>query len=334
MVKKRHGIAAVVTLGVLALTACSSGSGGTGGDSAKAAGGDTGDYKPKGNVTMIVPFAAGGGSDIAGRATATGFADASGLNVSVQNIEGGSGAVGYSTFLADSGKDSYLLASETALLALPLTQKVQFDYTSYTPIMKLGDDSTLIVVRPDSPFKTCTDLVNSAKKKPLKVAISGITGLDNVVFTLIAQKTGAQLTKVPFESGAETITALLGGNVDAISDNPGEVAGQLEAGTLRALCAAADKRYTNDQLKDIPTAKEEGIDVSFAQYRGVIAPGGISDEAKAYWIGVAKKFAESDAYTKYIDSNMMSADALYGDDFGAYLESNNAKLKAVLEEGK
>lgn len=332
MVKKRHGIAAVVALGALALAGCS---GSAGGSSAKAASDDTSsNYKPKGNVTMIVPFAAGGGSDIAGRATASGFADASGENISVQNIEGGSGAVGYSSFLADSGKDSYLLASETALLALPLTQKVQFDYTSYTPIMKLGDDSTLIVVRPDSPFKTCTDLVDSAKKKPLKVAISGITGLDNVVFTLISQKTGAQLTKVPFESGAETITALLGGNVDAISDNPGEVAGQLKAGTLRALCAAADKRYTNDELKDIPTAKEEGIDVAFAQYRGVIAPGGISDQAKAYWIGIAKKFAQSDAYKKYIDSNMMSADALYGDDFGKYLASNNAKLKSVLEASK
>ena len=328
MIARKYGAAAIVAVGALALAGCSSSSGAPGGAA------DSGNYKPKGRITMVVPFAAGGGSDIAGRATASGLADASGLNISVQNIEGGSGAVGYSSFLSETGKGNYLLASETALLALPLTQKVEFDYKSFTPIMKLGDDSTLIVVLPDSPYKTCSDLTDAAQKKPVTVAISGITGLDNVIFTLMAQKTGAQFTKVPFESGAETITALLGGNVDAISDNPGEVAGQLKAGTMRALCAAADKRYTNDELKDIPTAKEQGIDVSFAQFRGLIAPGGISEKAKSYWIDTAKKFAESDAYKTYIDSNMMSADALYGDDFGAYLASNSAKLKSVLDASK
>ena len=87
-------------------------------------------------------------------------------------------------------------------------------------------------------------------------------------------------------------------------------------------------------MKDIPTAIEQGVDVSFAQFRGLIAPGGISDEAKAYWIEQSKKFAESDAYKEYIDSNMMSADALYGDDFADYLGSNSAKLKAVLDASK
>lgn len=330
MIARRYGVTAIVALGALALAGCSSGS--TAGGSGEAAG--SGNFKPKGAITMVVPFAAGGGSDIAGRATASGLADVSGLNISVKNIEGGSGAVGYSSFLSDTGKGNFLLASETALLALPLTQKVEFDYKSYTPIMKLGDDSTLIVVLPDSPYETCSDLTDAAKKKAVKVAISGITGLDNVVFTLMSQKTGAQFTKVPFESGAETITALLGGNVEAISNNPGEVAGQLKAGTMRAICAAADKRYTNEELKDIPTAIEQGVDVSFAQFRGLIAPGGISDEAKAYWIEQSKKFAESDAYKEYIDSNMMSADALYGDDFADYLGSNSAKLKAVLDASK
>lgn len=334
MFAKRSTITAVLAVGALAFTGCAASTAdgnAAAGTDAGSPGGDS-NYKPKGNITMVVPFAPGGGSDIAGRATATGMAAASGLTITVQNIEGGSGAVGYSQFLADKGKDNYLLASETALLALPLTQKVEFDYKSYTPIMKLGDDYTLIVVKPDSPYKTCPDLINAAKDKKVTVAISGKTGLDNVVFTLMAQKAGVSLTKVPFESGAETITALLGGNVDAISNNPGEVLGQLQAGTMRALCAASPERYTNADLKDIPTATEQGLDVAFAQYRGVIAPGGISDEAKAYWIDVSKKFAESEAFTKYIDSNMMQANVLYGDDFGAYLDDNNAKLKAVLEE--
>lgn len=298
--------------------------------SADGSGGSAGNFKPRGNVTMIVPFAPGGGSDISGRSAAAGLADVSGLTISVKNIEGGSGAVGYSQFLADSGKDNVLLASETALLALPLTQKVKFSYQSFTPIMKLGDDYTLIAVRPDAPYKTCKDLTDAARKKQISVAISGKTGLDNVVFSLMAKKTGAKFNKVPFESGAESITALLGGNVQAISNNPGEIMGQLKSGKLRALCAASDQRYSNSELKDIPTAKEQGIDVSFAQFRGVIAPADISPKAKAYWIAEAKKFAKSKAYKDYINKNVMQAKPLYGDEFTKYLASNNSLLQQAI----
>ncbi|WGW12550.1 tripartite tricarboxylate transporter substrate binding protein [Saxibacter everestensis] len=316
------GAVAIAAISTLALSACGMNS------ENSASGGE--EFQPEGDVKMIVPFAAGGGSDIAGRATAAGLEEASGVNISVENQEGGSGAVGYSNFLAQNGNAEYLLASETALLALPLTQKVEFDYTSFTPIMKLGDDYTLLVVKEDSPYKTCSDLVNASKNERVVAAISGATGLDNIVFTLMEEKAGAKFDRVPFESGSEATTGLLGGKVDVISVNPGEITGQLEAGTVKPLCAAAEERYKYDSLKDIPTAKEQGIDVSFAQFRGVIAPGGISDEAKQYWIDAAKKFADSDAYTKYIEDNMMQPNVSYGDDFAAYLKSNNEDLKTVL----
>lgn len=289
-------------------------------------------FAPKGDVKMIVPFSAGGGSDLSGRAIAAGLEDGTGVNISVENREGGSGAVGYSNFLSQKGKDNFLLASETALLALPLTQDVQFDYKSFTPVMKLGDDYTLLVVKPDSKYKTCSEVVDDAKSNRVVAAVSGATSLDQVVFTLTEQKTGAKFDRVPFESGSEVITALLGGQVDVISVNPGEVLGQIQAGSLKALCSFSDKRYTYDALKDIPTAKEQGVDVSFAQFRGFIAPGGISEDAKKFWVDAAKKFESSDAYKKYIGENMLQANAVYGDDFGAYLEGNNAALKSVLSK--
>src|SRR3990170_908577 len=97
---------------LLALTACSS-TPSTGAD------GEDG-FSPSGDVRMVVPFGAGGGSDASGRAIAAGLEDGTGLNISTENREGGSGAVGYSYFLSQEGKDNYLLAAETALLALPL----------------------------------------------------------------------------------------------------------------------------------------------------------------------------------------------------------------------
>ncbi|MDQ1082712.1 MULTISPECIES: tripartite tricarboxylate transporter substrate binding protein [Microbacterium] len=307
----------VIGLSALALVGCGA-TAGTGGDSGP------------GSAVMIVPFSAGGGSDVSGRAIASGLEEAAGVNITTENREGGSGAVGYSYFLGQQGNEGILLASETALLALPLTQDVQFDYTSFTPIMKLGDDYTLLVVRDDSPFESCEQVVDTAESERVIAAVSGATSLDEIVFTLVEQDQDVTFDRVPYESGSEVLAGLLGGTVDVASLNPSEVLGQIESGDLRALCAFADDRYEYEALSDIPTASEQGIDVAFAQYRGFIAPGGISEEARQFWIDAAEEFATSDAYTEYIESNLMQPDAAYGDDFVAYLEGNNADLEAVL----
>ena len=322
--KSRITAAALAVVSVAALAACSS----TAGQSASGNEADA-SFEPS-DVRMVVPFAAGGGSDTSGRAIAGALEDATGATITVENREGGSGAVGYSYFLSQEGNGNYLLASETALLALPLTTEVDFDYTSFTPIMKLGDDYTLMVVPADSKFETCTDVVDAARDDSVVAAVSGAVSLDEVVFTLIEQDQDVQFDRVPFEGGSEVIAGLLGGQVEVGSLNPSEVLGQLESGDLRALCALSDERYEYEELADIPTAIEQGIDVSFAQFRGFIAPGGISDEAREYWISAAEDFAESDAYASYIEENLMQANVLYGDEFVDYLEQNSTDLEAVV----
>lgn len=322
--KSRITAAALAVVSVAALAACSS----TAGQSASGNEADAA-FEPS-DVRMVVPFAAGGGSDTSGRAIAGALEDATGATVTVENREGGSGAVGYSYFLSQEGNGNYLLASETALLALPLTTEVDFDYTSFTPIMKLGDDYTLMVVPADSEFETCNDVVDAARDDGVVAAVSGAVSLDEVVFTLIEQDQDVQFDRVPFEGGSEVIAGLLGGQVEVASLNPSEVLGQLESGDLRALCALSDERYEYEELADIPTAIEQGIDVSFAQFRGFIAPGGITDEAREYWISAAEDFAESDAYASYIEDNLMQANVLYGDEFVDYLEQNTTDLEAVV----
>lgn len=311
---------ALAALSVAALTACSS-----------PTSGQDGDFEP-GEVTMIVPFGAGGGSDASGRAIAAGIEEVAGANISVENRDGGSGAVGYSYFLGQSGDGNTLLATETALLALPLTQDVEFDYADFTPIMKVGDDYTLLVVSPDSDFKTCKDVVDAAGSERVVAGISGATSLDNVVFTMVEQEMDVEFDRVPFESGSELVAALLGSQIEIASLNPSEVIGQLESGDLKALCAFSEKRYDYDQLAEIPTAKEQGIDVAFAQFRGFLAPGGIPESARDYWIDAAKDFRATDAYTSYVEDNFMQPTPAYGDDFTAYLEQYNTDLAEALEQ--
>ena len=326
----RSSVMATTSVLALSLAACGGGDSGGGGDNG---GGGGGEFTPRGDVTMIVPFGAGGGSDLAGRATATMIEAANDdVNVNVENREGGSGAVGYSHFLGQAGDGETLLATETALLALPISGEVEFDYTDFTPIMKLGDDFTLMVVAADSPYETCTDVVEAAESERITAGISGITGLDNIVFTLTEQQTGVEFDRVPFESGGELTAALLGGQIDVASLNPGEIIGQLEAGEVKALCAFSEERYADyEELADIETAKEQGIDVAFAQFRGVLAPGGIDDAARDFWIETMEAAVETDEYEEYVESNYLQANTAAGDDFVEYIEGNNELLEQVLE---
>ncbi|HYH30593.1 MAG TPA: tripartite tricarboxylate transporter substrate binding protein [Pseudonocardia sp.] len=320
-----RSVLAVVLAGALALAGCGSAEGGGGG------GGGGEGWQPDGDVTMIVPFSAGGGSDRAGRALAAALEAADpNLSVSVENREGGSGAVGYSYFLGRNGDAHTLLATETALLALPASGNVEFTFEDFTPIMKIAEDYTLLVVPAAAPYQTCTDVVDAARAGRVVAGISGTAGLDNIVLSLTENETGVTFDRVAFESGGELIAALLGGQIDIASLNPGEVIGQLESGDLRAVCAFAEERYDYGQLQNIPTATEQGIPVSFAQFRGVLAPGGITEEQQAYWIATMQRVLETEEYRTYIEESYLQPITAAGPEFVEYLKRNRTLLEEAL----
>ncbi|MEJ5914462.1 tripartite tricarboxylate transporter substrate binding protein [Pseudokineococcus sp. 1T1Z-3] len=306
----------------LALTACGDGGTSSGGDDAGA---------PSGPVTMIVPFSAGGGSDLAGRAIASGLEEVTDLTITVQNITGGSGAVGYGDLLASAGDENTLLASETALVTLPVVQDVPFSYDSFTPIVKVGEDYNIVVVPADSPWETCSDMIEAAQAASLTAAVSGSTGPDNIAWTLIEQQEGVELQRVTFESSAEVIAALLGGQIDVAATNPGEVIGQLEAGDIKGLCALAPERYENELLADIPTGSEQGVDVTFAQWRGMVGPPEMPQEAVDFWVQASEDWAETASYDEYIDSNYLQPQTLFGEEFGEYLVQYDADVRSALQ---
>jgi putative tricarboxylic transport membrane protein len=323
--KSIRSLAALGSAAVLAttVTAC-------GGSASSSAEGD-GAWSPSGNVTMLVPFAAGGGSDVAGRTIASAIEAAEqDLAITVENRDGGSGAVGYAHFRGQEGNAETLLATETALLALPQGGNVDWTYEDFTPIAQVAEDFTLLVVPADSDIETCMDVVDRAKSERVVAGISGEYGLDNVVFSLTEDETGVKFDRVAFESGGELVAALLGGHIDIASLNPGEVIGQIQSGDLKAPCVFAPERYEYGELKDVPTAEEQGIPVSFAQFRGVIAPGGITDEQRDYWIETMEAAMETPEYEAYIEDNYLQPTSNTGDDFVAYLEENQAKLEQAV----
>ncbi|WP_165874122.1 tripartite tricarboxylate transporter substrate binding protein [Rubrobacter taiwanensis] len=282
---------------------------------------------------MIVPFDPGGGSDILGRAMAAGLEEVRpGLNINVENRSGGSGAVGYSYLLEQRGDPHFLLASETAGVALPITTETPFHWTDYTPVAQIAEDATLLVVRQDAPYQSLPEVIEAAGAERVLVGVAGATGLDTIVTSLMEEDQGVEFERVVFESGGEIVAALLGGDIDIAMLNPGEVIGQLEAGDMRALVVFADERYEGEQLADIPTAQEEGVDVTFTQYRGLFAAGDISPEERSYWEEAILEWAETQSYDEYIERNYLISEIRAGQEFEEYLREYETTLEGVLGE--
>jgi putative tricarboxylic transport membrane protein len=320
----RSGGSLFVGAYVLGLAGC--------GGQAEQEGGGSG-WEPTRNVVMIVPFEPGGGSDILGRAIASGIEEVRpDVNVNVENRAGGSGAVGYSYLLEQQGEPHYLLASETAGVALPITTDTPFHWTDFTPIAQIAEDATLLVVNQDAPYRSLSDVIDAAGQERVIVGVAGATGLDTIVTSLMEEDQGVEFERVVFESGGEIVAALLAGDIDIAMLNPGEVIGQLEAGDMRALVAFADERYEGGQLSGIPTAKEEGVDVSFTQYRGAFGAGGIAPEERAFWEDALVEWTETESYNEYIESNYLISVVRTGQEFEDYLKEYESTLESVLGE--
>ncbi|WP_320783048.1 tripartite tricarboxylate transporter substrate binding protein [Streptomyces sp. CRN 30] len=287
------------------------------------------DWTPRGSVSAVVAFAPGGGSDRSARVVAQGLNELeAGFDVNVENKEGGSGAVGWATFLAEEGNGNALLVAETALNTLPAVYDVPFSYRDFTPLVMFAEDSRIVVAGKDSPYDTCADLVEDAKQKKVKTGSSGKTGADSLVVAEF-EKNGGQFSVVPYGSTGEVLTGLLGGQIDVAPASAASAKPYLESGDFKALCTLTEERYDDPVMKDVPTAAEQGLDAEVTIWRGVLAPSGIADVQRDYWIEAIHKAMKSDTYTDYIKNDMLIPADVSGEEFERFLESYDREMQEV-----
>lgn len=261
---KKFKVLSMLTVLVLLLAACGSSEG------------ETSSSFPSKKFELIVPFSAGGGTDTIARSFADLAKDELDQPIGVVNREGGGGAVGMQNG-ANAKADGYTLTLVTGeLLTLPHTGLAQFTYEDFRLVSLLNEDSAAITVRADAPWDTIEEFIEASKTEKLKVGNSGTGAIWHLAAAAMEKETGTTLNHVPFEGAAPAVTALLGGHIDAVSVSPAEVITQVEAGEFKVLAVMADERVEN--LSDVPTLKEQGIDLSFGTFRGVAVPKDTPDE--------------------------------------------------------
>jgi len=292
------------------------------------------EFKPTKPITIVAPFAPGGGSDVFARSidNAIKSEKLSPERFLVVNQPGGSGTIGQTKVAQEPGNDHLLLTFISGQITAPMVVgKGSATYKDLTMISNLALDEQLIVVKMDSPYKTIEDIVAAAKKQTLTIGGTGTGQEDHMCNRLFEKAADIKLRYIPFNSGGECITALLGGHVNMIWANPSEFVPQYEAKMVRPLVVAKENRLT--LLKDVPTFKEKGYDVVFFFFRGIAAPPKISPETVAYYANLMKRMTETTMWKeKYLKQYMLSPYYLGSTEFSQFVVKNETVFGGILKE--
>ncbi|MEO5772057.1 MAG: tripartite tricarboxylate transporter substrate binding protein [Burkholderiaceae bacterium] len=247
-------------------------------------------------ITMIVPFPPGGVADTVGRPVAEALARELGQTVVVENRAGAGGATGMGA-AARAPADGYtLLMSLSSISILPeadkiLGRKPQFTLDQFKPIARFTADPTVLVVRADAPWKTLAEFIADLKRQPGKYnyGSSGNYGTMHVPMEMLKSSAGIRVTHIPYTGAGPAVLALLGGQVDALSTGPASVLSHIRAGKVRALAHWGDKPLSS--MPEVPSLKQAGQPVQFAQWSALFVPAGTPDAIVQKLRAAAKKAA-------------------------------------------
>ena len=223
-------------------------------------------------IRIIVGFAAGGGNDIIARVFGQKLSEGLGQPVIVENKPGG-GAIVATEYVAKSPPDGYtLLMSASGISINPAVYaKLPYDaINDFTAVSELGSFPLIMIVSASSSIKSVAELVAYAKANPEKMNYASSSASFQLVTELFKLKTGAPMQAIPYKSANESVLAVISGQVTTTIADAGPVTGQIKSGTARALAVAAPKRM--EDLPDVPTLKEAGVDVDAVLWSGIFVP--------------------------------------------------------------
>ena len=282
-------------------------------------------------IELIVPFAAGGGTDAVGRAFAEALKGVLGQDVVVVNKTGGGGAVGMAEGLKAKA-DGYTLTMVTReIVSLPLQGQAPFKTFDFKLIGNVNTDPTVIVVSSTSKYKTIEDLLADLKANPGKLNFAASV-TPNFYALQFTQAAGVDFVTVPFTGAAPAITEVLGGRADFGIYGPGEVKAQIDAGKLRPLAVMAEKRF--DGLKDVPTLKEKGIDAVTGTYRGIAVPPQTPDAVAKILEDAVAKAVKDPKFVEFMNKSFLGIDYKNPVEYKQFLETDVKVLGPIIESGK
>lgn len=292
------------------------------------------------DMLMIIPNAPGGGYDQTGRAAVTVMEDddITGGDITVDNIEGAGGTNAFTDMVGDAGDEHTMMTLGLGVVGSLYSFGNDLHLTDATPLAQLISEPEGVLVPGDSPYRTIDDLAQAWQADPGAIAAGGGSspgGPDHLFPMQLAQTLGIDpndVNYVSYDGGGPLTSALLGEKIDVGFSGLAEFITQIEDGELRVLAVSGEERQPLPALTDVPTLTESGIDLVFLNWRGVMAPPGISDERRDELIAYLETMHDTDAWHAQLEQYGWTDDFKTGQDFETFIEEQDERVSGTLED--
>jgi tripartite-type tricarboxylate transporter receptor subunit TctC len=289
------------------------------------------DFPQRNPLEITVLFPAGSSADVTARMLAEGMSKALGQRVLVVNRPGAGGAIGY-RYVAAQKPDGYALVWNSNSISTTFhSGQLDFDYHAFDAVARVLVESVVLAVRSDAKWKTLPDFVADAKARPKGISVghSGIGSHTHISLAALFAATGVQVNEVPY-GAAQVVPNLVGGHVDAVVQLPAALAAPVKQGQVRFLAALIPNR--DPALPDVPTAKEQGIDVSLEAWRGIAVPKGTPRAIIAALESSIRTSVTSTEFQKGSENLGVRPAFLGADEFGALISKEDAELSRLMQQ--
>jgi len=286
------------------------------------------------NLKVMIGANPGGGFDQTGRSIGAAMVAAgTAKSASYDNKGGAGGTIGLTQFVnSDKGNPNALIVTGAVMVGAIETNHPPVTLKNATPVARLFADTMVITVPASSPIKSLKDLTTQLKANPGSVSWGGGSkgSIDHILAGLIAKDVGVDPKKinyVPFQGGGEASASILGGHVTVGIAGVSEFLPFIKTGKMRALAVTS-----KDRTADIPTLKEQGVNVEIYHWRGVYGAPGISAEQRKALIDAVVKGTENAVWKDALTKNDWTPFLLTGDEFGKFVDAESARLGSTLRE--
>ena len=276
-------------------------------------------------IEFIVLFPAGSSADVTARLLAGSVAKDLGTIIVVVNRPGGGGAVGYKYAAAQTADGHHMVWNSNSISTTHHTGMLPFDYRAFTPVARVQNETPLLFVRSEAPWKNLRDILQQAQAQPGKLTIgnSGTGSHTHFSSVWLFRAAGARVIDVPFNA-AQVVPGLLGGHVDAVVQLPGALAGLVKSGNVRALVALSGVR--DPAFPDVPTAREQGVDAVAELWRGVAVPTGTPPRVVARLEDAIRRAVENPEFVRAAEKLLVAPAFLPAAEFGKLIAKEDAEI--------
>jgi putative tricarboxylic transport membrane protein len=218
------------------------------------------------------------------------------------------------------------------MVAIPIRSQMDIGLDKFQPLGLLGFDINCIAVRPDSAFKSAKELIEAARANPktISLGLGAVGGASHYLPYMLEKMSGARFNMVSMKSGSEAVLAVMGGHVQATTEQLAEMTELVAGKKMRILAVASQKRLTG--MPDVPTLKEQGYDLHIGGGRGFVAPAGIPAEAAAVLESTLAKVYRSPAWQDYMKRNAYEEVYMNGSEFSRYLAGEQPRIAQYIQE--